>query len=88
MREIFLSPWTEVRGTIIGIEEIGDVVRIHISFDAAKVEIKIPISLLQTNIDDIGQLIGGKVSILRTESRYFLISSKRHRRVKKEGDIQ
>lgn len=82
--KIFLKPWQEARGILYRVKRIAEAIVIILAFNAENVEFEIPLITLQTNVDDIGELIGKHVSILRSETRFYLISSKRHGNVKNE----
>lgn len=76
----FLMPWQEAQGILHRVRRIAEAVFLTLAFNSEYVEIEIPLIKLQTNIDNIGELIGKQVSILRTEARFYLISSKRARK--------
>ena len=86
-KKIFIMPWQEARGILYRVKRIAEAAVLTLAFNAEYVEIEIPLIELQASIDDLGELIGKLVSILRTEARFYLISAKRHGNVKNERTL-
>ena len=66
-----LRPWQEVVGTVDGIETHEESVVINILM-SRRVSLEIPINKLKVNDVSLEQLVGQRISILRTDNDYAL----------------
>ena len=69
-----LRPWQEVVGTVDGVEALMESVVINISL-IRRISLEIPINELKEYDVSLEQLIGQRISILRTDKDYILKQS-------------
>jgi len=71
MKKTNLRPWQEVIGTVDGVETYGESVVINI-LTSRRVSLEIPINKLKVYNVSLEQLVGQRISILRTDNDYAL----------------
>ncbi len=69
-----LRPWQEVVGTVDGVETYEESVVINI-LTSRRVSLEIPINKLKACDVSLEQLVGQRISILRTDNDYALNTS-------------
>jgi len=74
MKKINLRPWQEVIGTVDGVETYEESVVINI-LTSRRVSLEIPINKLKVYDVSLEQLVGQRISILRTDNDYALNTS-------------
>ena len=70
----WLRPWHEVIGTVDSVETYKESVVINI-FTSRRVSLEIPINKLKVYDVSLEQLVGQRISILRTDNDYALNTS-------------
>ena len=71
MKKTNLRPWQEVIGTVEGVETDKEIAVIRIS-SRRRVSLEIPINELKGCDMSLEQLVGQRISILRTDNDYAL----------------
>ena len=71
VKDALLRPWQEVVGTVDGVKAYDESIVISISWRRS-ISFEIPISKLSETLENLGQLLGQRTSLLRTDKDYII----------------